>query len=86
MVHSDKPWLMMCDHAAFDCGSLLLFYFTSFSTQTTLCYHMIELGKGRNSITGNVQLHIHIFNKSHAHFCKSQSNHATVKLTTLDVR
>ena len=63
---------MMCDdviqifyigtQAAFDCGSLLLFYFVSFSTQATLLLSY-ESRKGGNSVTGNVQVHIHIFNK-----------------------
>ena len=33
---------------------------------------------------GNVQAHMHIFNKGPPIFHKSRSNHATIKLSTLD--
>ena len=62
MVHSDKPyvWPMIYDdvQAAFDCGSLLSFYFASFSTLMTLLLSC-ELRNGRNSVLGNVPARVY---------------------------
>ena len=74
MVHSDKPWPMMCDDVILIClyrntGSLQLreFGFANFSIQTTLLLSY-GLRKGRNRVTGNVQVCIHTFNKDHISF------------------
>ena len=78
MVHSDKPWPMMCDDDVIliclcrNTGSLrlwefIMFYFASFNTQMALLLSY-ESKKGRNSITGNVKSAYPYFNKDHTHF------------------
>ena len=70
MVHSDKPWPMndvqWCSTDLFISEHRQIWivrdYFLSFSTQRTLL-PSFESRKGRNSITGNLQAHIHNFNK-----------------------
>ena len=78
MVHSDKSWPLLCDDVILiflyrNTGSLWLwefitFFFASFSSYVNDTLAIMSWGK-RNSITGNVQALIHVFNKDmYMHF------------------
>jgi len=48
-------------------SEFIIVYLAAFGTQMTLLLSY-ELRKRRNSVKGNVQVRIHIFNKDCAHF------------------
>jgi len=63
--------------AAFDCGSFIL------HPSALKRYSRYRISRENEEAVSRVMYKC--FNKNHTHFFKSQSNHATIKLTILDV-